>query len=61
MSAIGTTYGKDLCPKGILGLSHANVIPMLLGFFFLPLSLGFGLFYFSLGFFSPISEPLSFL
>ena len=61
-------YGRDLCPKGILGLSHADVVPMLLGFFFLPLNLsfglfcfGFGLFCFSLGFFSLISKPLSFL
>ena len=70
LSAIGTAYGRDLCPKGILGLSHVDVVPMLLGFFFLHLSLGFSLFCFSLGFslfcfslgfFSLISEPLSFL
>ena len=61
MSAIGTAYGKDLCPKGILCLSQADVATMLLSFFFLPLSLGFGLFCFNLGFFSLISKPLSFL
>ena len=41
LSAVGLAYGGDLCPEGILGLSHADVIAILLGLIFFFLSLGF--------------------
>ena len=30
MSAIRSTYGWDLCPKGVLGLNYRDVVTMLL-------------------------------
>ena len=30
LSAISSTYGRDLCPKGFLGLGYFDVVTMLL-------------------------------
>ena len=55
LSAVGSAYGGDLCPEGILGLSHADIIDMLLGL------LSFCLLRLSFGFFRLIFELLGFL
>ena len=41
LSAVGSAYGGDLCPKGILGLSYVDVIAMLFGLILFFLDLGF--------------------
>ena len=61
LSTVGTTYSRDLCPEGILGLGYANVVAMLfslfvrlLGLYFCFLRLGLcflGLIFELLGFF----------
>ena len=33
LSTVGTTYGRDLCSKGILGLSYTDVVAMLFRLF----------------------------
>ena len=61
LSAVGLTYDGDLCPEGIFGLSHANVVAMLLGLILYSLNLGFCLLSLSLCFFYLVFELLSFL
>ena len=41
LDTVGTIHGRDLCPKGILGLNYADVVAMLLSL--IPLLLGFDL------------------
>ena len=41
LSAIGSAYGGDLCPEGILDLSHTDVIAILLSLIFFFLNLDF--------------------
>ena len=60
LSTVGSTYGRDLCPEGILGFGYADVVtmlfslvPSLLGLYFCILSLIFQ-------FFSLILELLGF-
>ena len=61
LSAIGSAYGKDLYPGGILGLSHADVIAMLFDLIFFFLNLSFCLLRLNFGFLRLIFEPLGFL
>ena len=61
LSTVGSAYGRDLCPEGILGLSHADVIAMLLGLIFFFLNLDFCLLHLSFGFFRLIFKLLGFL
>ena len=48
LGTVGTTYGRDLCPKGVLGLNYVDVVAMLLSL--VPLLLGFDLVLLSLQF-----------
>ena len=48
LSTVGTAHGRDLCPKSILGLSYADVVAVLLSL--VPLLLGFDLVLLSLQF-----------
>ena len=48
LGTVGTTHGRDLCPKGVLGLSYADVVAMLLSL--IPFLLSFDLVFLSLQF-----------
>ena len=48
LDTVGTTHDRDLCPKGVLGFSYADVVAMLLSL--IPLLLGFDLVLLSLQF-----------
>ena len=61
LSAVGSAYDEDLCLEDILGLSHADVIGMLLGLIFFFFSLGFCFLRLSFGFLCLIFESLGFL
>ena len=61
LSAVGATYGGDLCPEGILGLSYTDVVAMLLSLISFFLSFGLVLLSLHSGFFSLISELFSLL
>ena len=60
LSIVGSAYGRDLCPEGILGLSYANVIAMLFSLIPCLLDLYFCLFYLGFCFLSLIFESLGF-
>ena len=60
MSTVGSTYGRDLYPEGILGLGYANVITMLFNLVPSLLGLYFCLLDLSSQFFSLILELLGF-
>ena len=61
LGTVGTTHSGDLCPKSVLGLSYADVIAVLLSL--IPLLLGFDLVLLSLqfGFFGQVLKFVSLL
>ena len=61
LGTIGTTDSGDLSPKSVLGLSYADVVAVLLSL--VPLLLGFDLVLLSLqfGFFGQVLKPVSLL
>ena len=60
LSAVGSAYGGDLCPEGILGLNYADVVVMLFGLILFFLGLGSCLLRLSLCFPRLVFEPLGF-
>ena len=61
LRVVGSAYNGDLYPKGLLDLSYADVIAMLLSLILFFLGLSFCLLRLSLCFFRLVSELLSFL
>ena len=61
LGTVGMAHDRDLCPKGVLGLSYADVVAILLSL--VPLLLGFDLVLLSLqfSFFGQVLKFVSFL
>ena len=61
LGVVGTTDSWDLSPKSILGLSYVDLVAVLLSL--VPFLLGFGLVLLSLhsGFFGQVLKPISLL